>query len=470
MSLDIDKLIADAKAKREAAAKAQEEAKAAANASKAVSKEATDVQRLANNKFAYAEGLQSTLNDYEGQLKIWATKIARDGKLGPVDQKTFDNLMKQYKSVDAAYNKALKEGNTILAKMPKAASEEIKKGVKTPEQPKVEEEKDPEITITEFKDLLADPAQSDLVKAVQSDLNRLGYKLAVDGKYSIPLQNAIQDIYQVRASLPAALKGTDLRQFIATVDPAIISKAGGGAGGKGGTTKTTSISAPTEIAGKIQSVFQNVLGRDATAAEIKSIGKQLTDAEKNNPTKTVTDSNGNITYSGGIDRTQFLTDIVKALPEFATKKASAGKTIESNIRETALDNNLYATPQQLKTWTDRVQNGEDIKTIQNEIRLSASTGYPEQVKKLMAAGTDLRTILNPYINAMSSTLEVNPNTISLNDPTLHMAVSNPDGKEMTLYQYQTALRKDPRWQYTDNAKSEASDIATKVLKDFGFMG
>ena len=88
----------------------------------------------------------------------------------------------------------------------------------------------------------------------------------------------------------------------------------------------------------------------------------------------------------------------------------------------------------------------------------------------MAAGTDLSTVLSPYKNAMASTLGINPETITLNDPTLHMAIANPDGKEMSLFEYQTHLRKDPRWQFTDQARSEAADVAQKVLKDFGFMG
>ena len=69
---------------------------------------------------------------------------------------------------------------------------------------------------------------------------------------------------------------------------------------------------------------------------------------------------------------------------------------------------------------------------------------------------------------MAATLEVNPETIKLNDPTLRMAIG-PD-KEMSLYDYQRSLRKDARWQYTDNARQDVSSIAKSVLQDFGFQG
>jgi hypothetical protein len=45
----------------------------------------------------------------------------------------------------------------------------------------------------------------------------------------------------------------------------------------------------------------------------------------------------------------------------------------------------------------------------------------------------------------------------------------PD-KEMSLYDFQRQLRKDTRWQYTDNAREEVSNAAMKVLQDFGFQG
>jgi hypothetical protein len=69
---------------------------------------------------------------------------------------------------------------------------------------------------------------------------------------------------------------------------------------------------------------------------------------------------------------------------------------------------------------------------------------------------------------MASVLEVAPDSIGLDDKTLRMAIG-PE-KEISLYDFQRVLRKDPRWQYTDNARAESSDSVLKVLKDFGFQG
>jgi hypothetical protein len=69
---------------------------------------------------------------------------------------------------------------------------------------------------------------------------------------------------------------------------------------------------------------------------------------------------------------------------------------------------------------------------------------------------------------MASLLEVNPDSISLSDPLLRSAIQGD--KEMPIYDFQRQIRKDNRWQYTNNARSEASDVARTVLRDFGFMG
>jgi hypothetical protein len=69
---------------------------------------------------------------------------------------------------------------------------------------------------------------------------------------------------------------------------------------------------------------------------------------------------------------------------------------------------------------------------------------------------------------MAAILEVTPDSININDPALRMAIG-PE-KEMSLYDFQRQLRKDARWQYTNQAKEEVSNVALQVLRDFGFQG
>ena len=65
-------------------------------------------------------------------------------------------------------------------------------------------------------------------------------------------------------------------------------------------------------------------------------------------------------------------------------------------------------------------------------------------------------------------LELNPDEIELNDNTLRSAIGQD--REMNVYDFKKALRKDSRWQYTENAREEVANSVLGVLRDFGFQG
>lgn len=152
-------------------------------------------------------------------------------------------------------------------------------------------------------------------------------------------------------------------------------------------------------------------------------------------------------------------------------KGTAGTTI-ADLQETASANGLDLQKNfgnQISGWLTAIANGEQIDNIKQKIRDVAKLGQPETIKKLIDNGTDLKAIYAPYRNTMASVLEIqDPNSIKLDDPTLRMAIS-PTG-ELNLYDYQKALRKDSRWQYTQQAHSEVASATKRVLQDFGFMG
>jgi len=122
----------------------------------------------------------------------------------------------------------------------------------------------------------------------------------------------------------------------------------------------------------------------------------------------------------------------------------------------------------INDWLQRLAKGESIETFKNTIRGAAKLGLPDKVANLLDQGLDLKDIYAPYRNVMASVLEVSPDSIGLDDKTLRMAIG--PAKEVSLYDFQRMLRKDQRWQYTNNAREETSDSVLKVLRDFGFQG
>ncbi len=110
----------------------------------------------------------------------------------------------------------------------------------------------------------------------------------------------------------------------------------------------------------------------------------------------------------------------------------------------------------------------DINRVAQDARVLASQGQPQYVRNLLNQGYDLENVYAPYKNQMAAVLEIDPNQIDLNDPTLRSAIT--DKGDMNLFDFKRALRQDNRWQYTQSARDEVSSGAMKVLQDFGFQG
>lgn len=143
----------------------------------------------------------------------------------------------------------------------------------------------------------------------------------------------------------------------------------------------------------------------------------------------------------------------------------------TTLRDTAIANGLDINKSfgnQLPEWIKAINSGANIEQYKQMIRDVAKIGLPEKVSGLLDRGIDLGAIYSPYQNVMETVLELPRGSVTLDDPLLRSAIG-PD-KEMTIYEFQRALRKDPRWQYTDNARQEVSSATLDVLRDFGFQG
>jgi hypothetical protein len=239
-----------------------------------------------------------------------------------------------------------------------------------------------------------------------------------------------------------------------------------GAGGAANTPYVT-IASPSAAKDYINQTFQRELQRDASEAELKKLVPALIKAQAANPIKTKMVKGVRQTIQG-LDTSQWITDKVKALPEF--KKRAEDKTFVSiqDLQETARNNGLTLMPSQIESFKARLNNGESPDVIKNSIRAIAANTMPDSVRKLMDSGNDLSDVYQPYRQSMASVLEIPYDKIDLSDPTLTNAIT--DKGNMTIFDFKKSLRKDPRWQYTDNARESVSSGLTQVLKDFGFMG
>lgn len=326
-----------------------------------------------------------------------------------------------------------------------------------------------------------------LRKGLSQKLKAAGYNVPVTGKYSTKVREAFLEATQELSDEIVKLQKNDPKRLQSTkydLDTFLNDKVGerqASFADQYKPTRTINVSPATVAAGKINDAFRRLLGRDATEVEIAQFTTLLNKAEEKNPdVSTPKLVGGSVVYTntGGLDRDTFLEGLVKKVKSPETGKAEYDVRQESqkslyrqDLAKAASANGL-SLDRDFKgladTWVKRIESGEDPDIFKQMIRDVAKRGYPESVTKLMDQGIDLETVYAPYKRTMASVLELNPEVISFDDPVLRSAIG-PD-KEMPIYDFQRALRKDSRWQYTNNAREEVASITQKILQDFGFQG
>jgi len=108
-----------------------------------------------------------------------------------------------------------------------------------------------------------------------------------------------------------------------------------------------------------------------------------------------------------------------------------------------------------------------------QIRQQAASMWPGMSEQILA-GLDARDVASGYINLMASEFDLDPNSIGIDDPYIMQAFGsmgeNGRPQQMSLWDFRTKLREDPRWMGTLNAQNEMASLAQTVLKTFGVLG
>lgn len=175
--------------------------------------------------------------------------------------------------------------------------------------------------------------------------------------------------------------------------------------------------------------------------------------------------------SGNFDTTTIKPQIARSGKiDFA--KGSAAEQLNS-LKELAGSYGMQYDQGWYNTAATNVLTGkDDIETYKQYVKDQAKSKFPTLVAQL-DQGFTVRQLASPYIQTMSNILEIDPNTINLNDVYVNQALTglNDKGEPSTkpLWQFEQDLRKDPRWNFTKNAQNSLMGTARKVLQDFGLV-
>lgn len=172
-----------------------------------------------------------------------------------------------------------------------------------------------------------------------------------------------------------------------------------------------------------------------------------------------------------LSSTEVTNRLVKHLemPESGDLSGTAG-TVQDQLGTWAKSNGIALGDNQIINYAkDIIKGKNNIDGIKADIRKTYMAGaYPAWADRI-AAGEDIADIAAPYMNTAAKLLEVD--NVSLDDPTIKQGLQSvgQDGKPrvMPLYEFEQKIRKDPRWQYTDNAKTTYSRAVDTIARTFG---
>jgi hypothetical protein len=497
MAVDVDKLIADAKAAQAAARTAAAKAQAQA------SKDKIDAETRARSKSQtdYANTLKPRLEQYESQLQIWARKIARGDKLSTVEQKEFDRLVKDYNSLNKTVDAAIKKSNDILVEARKKAAAKSPApapdrgsptGPTGPTSPTPSSTPTPAPTPTPTptpKPGTPKPGTPKPKPGTPAETPTAGDREATAlGAASTTTDLALPEtLFKNIPSLNLILKkfvntpGMTEAAFLKLVRDDVWFKQ------NSKEIKNRYVQyynyRDLQASGRAQGTTAYEQEIAKIEAKLKKRAVEIGSAAANDPAA-LRQAAENLYITNRSEDETFITDFlaasVKTMAGMIGGKVTEGYSGEAltnydKLVEAARDNGFQVSDILPGATTEQqviqgiISGNIDVNRVIADARKLAAQGQPAYVRDLLAQGYNLKQVFAPYRQVMANVLEIgDANQIDLNDPLLRSAIT--DKGDMNLYDFRKQLRQDNRWQYTAQAKEDVSTAALQVLRDFGFQG
>lgn len=182
------------------------------------------------------------------------------------------------------------------------------------------------------------------------------------------------------------------------------------------------------------------------------------------------------TIASAIDFTKTKTINGIEMYDYSGKAEDLSNTLYKTAQDYGFDTSMSNTA--FTNWFQKSIKGVldgsiQAQDVDDELRDNAMSRFPGLAKQLQR-GMTLRDATSPYTRVIADTLELDESQISLDDNLIQNVLNYSNGdngfQPMNLYDTKKAARRDDRWQYTETARKEYTDMASSILKDFGFLG
>lgn len=176
---------------------------------------------------------------------------------------------------------------------------------------------------------------------------------------------------------------------------------------------------------------------------------------------------------------QSLTSVIGSQGGIAQGEAGAylgnAAALQSHMKQVAASYGVPITNDYLNTMVGHIQSGLDsLDGFDQVIKQRAKSMFPQYAAQIDGGQTMLQ-VADPYMAQMAKTLELNQQSITLDNPYIQRALSVRDPQSgavtsQSMWQFTQNLKSDPRYDHTTQAKTDAYAALAKVGHDFGFTG
>lgn len=222
-------------------------------------------------------------------------------------------------------------------------------------------------------------------------------------------------------------------------------------------------------------------GRPASPGEAKAYYEKLNAAERKAVRTTRTTDEGSVSVGGALDeadRLQIMAETVKPIlkgttaEELATKGGKLAQDI-AELKEFAADYGIRLSGgDALKRLTSGIgKRGILGDTEAEKQRLKEeSKAYYSNLADKIDAGVSVGSIAKQFAYIKGQLLETPDNAIDVFDQDVQAALRN-DGKQglMSFTDFRRAIKQNPLWSKTQNAREEAATYADTILRSFGLI-
>ena len=227
--------------------------------------------------------------------------------------------------------------------------------------------------------------------------------------------------------------------------------------------------------------FMANLGRNATKEEENAYYELLREAEKKAVQATVTkyDAEGN--RLGSTQTGELMSDLDKTL----LLGKVAGKAIQGSDIDTLLNaggssakdvNSILSfaknygvvlTKEQAMSYVaSNFKKGQNLEATKSKIlQIAKSQPQYAAIADKISSDVSVKELAGNYIYQKAQTLELNMDAIDVFDKDIQDGLTG----NLSMTEFNKRLRKNPAWANTKNAKEEAANYATDILKSFGLM-